>query len=250
MPGIRLHTSVARELANDLHSAPVDAERGAYYLGATTPDIRALTRIDREETHFFKLDDFEHQDGVRRLFERAPGLRDSAALNAATASFMAGYISHLVMDEDYITEIYRPMFGERSALSGDALADIMDKALQWDIERADCEDAAKMDEIRRALAEYAVELSLDFIDGEHLVKWRDVSLDILSQPMSAERFARFVGRRLGRDHLQDETNLARFVEEVPAILNRTWDHVGEGRVRDYLGRSRQRARAALKEYLG
>jgi hypothetical protein len=249
MPGIRLHMSVARDLANDLQSPAIDDERGAYYLGATTPDIRALTRRDREETHFFKLDDFGQQDGVHRLFEREPALRDSHALDGQTAAFMAGYISHLVMDEDYITEIYRPLFGERSALSGDELADIMDKALQWDIERADCEDGHKMDEIRRALAEAAVAVNIDFIAREDLWKWRDVSLDIISQPMTADRFARFVARRLGREHLHDERHMAQFITEVPAILGRTWEHVGQERVREYLGGASARARAAMKEYL-
>ena len=112
MPSLGLHLTAARSLAADLSSPQVEADRGAYYLGATTPDIRVLTKWDRARTHFFDLNDFDDQNGVHRLFEQAPGLRDVSAVDAPTAAFLAGYISHLVLDEDYITNVYRPLFGE------------------------------------------------------------------------------------------------------------------------------------------
>lgn len=249
MPGVRLHLTIARDLANELGSGVVDAARGAYYLGATTPDIRALTRWDRERTHFFSLDDFSEQSGVHRLFEQEPALRDAQALDAPTASFMAGYISHLVLDEDYICQIYRPMFGERSSLGGDAMADVMDKALQWDVERRDCRDASKIDEIRETLAEAAVELNVDFIARETLSQWRDISVDLIATPPSVERLVRFLGRRMPEFRFDDEEARARFTEEIPALLRRTWEHVGAERIQEYLHGARTRARTAMKEYL-
>jgi hypothetical protein len=246
MPGLRLHLTTARELASELGRA--SDSLGAYYLGATTPDIRAMTRWDRERTHFFRLDDFEHQSGVDRLFEEQPALRDAAALGPETAAFMAGYISHLVLDEDYITQIYRPLFGERSALRDDDLADVMDKILQWDVERADCEDAGKVDEIRMSLAEAAIEVDLDFIARDTLVQWRDVSVEVIAQPASIDRLVRFLARRLGKG-LEDEAEAARFAENVPALLERTWAHVGEERVREYLRDTKARARSTMRDYL-
>jgi hypothetical protein len=240
--------TVARGLAEELSSGVIDGDRGAYFLGATTPDIRVLTRWDRERTHFFSLDDFGEQSGVHRLFEREPALRDASALDAPTAAFMAGYISHLVLDEDYITQIYRPLFGERSELRDDTLADVMDKMLQWDIERAECERVGG-DDIRQALAECAVEVNVEFIGRETLVRWRDVSLDVMSQPHSIDRLVRFLGRRMPAFRLDDKERAARFSADVPALLRRTWEHVGEERVREYLEGTRNRARQAMKEYL-
>lgn len=248
MPGIRLHMTSARELALDLGLPAIDSERGAYYLGATAPDIRALTRWDRRVTHFFDLDDFAEQDGVHRLFEHAPALRDAASLDAQTAAFMAGYISHLVMDEDYITQIYRPLFGTNSELREDAMADVMDKSLQWDIERGEC-DEGKADEIRNALAETAAEVSVDFIARDTLAQWRDISIETIRAAPSVDRLVRFLGRRMPATRLDDDERAARFAEEVPALLQRCWEHVGEARVRDYLGSTKQRARTAIKEYL-
>jgi hypothetical protein len=249
MPGLRLHLTIARDLANELKSPLVDAERGAYYLGATTPDIRALTRGDRQDTHFFRLDEFGEQDGVHELFEKQPALRDASALEAPTAAFLAGYISHLVLDEDYICRIYRPLFGERSPLSGDAMADVMDKTLQWDIEREDCADTAKVDEIRAVLAETAVDVNVDFIARETLLQWRDISVDAIGSQPSVERLVRFLGRRLPEARFDDEASAARFAERIPALLQRTWEHVGAERVHEYLHDARRRARVAMKEYL-
>jgi len=249
MPGLRLHLTAARQLVLDMGAPLIEDNRGAFYLGATTPDIRALTRWDRERTHFFRLDDFQDQSGVHRLFEQEPALRDGRSLDAATAAFMAGYISHLVMDEDYICQIYRPLFGERSVLSGDTMADVMDKALQWDIERADPERETTAEEIRRALAETAVEMEVSFIGREMLEQWRDISVDVIAQPPTIERFVRFVGRRMPQVQFDDEAATARFAEEVPELLRRTWEHVGEERVREYLDGTKARARNAIREYL-
>jgi hypothetical protein len=249
MPGLRLHLTVARRLAAELDGSRIEADRGAYYLGATTPDIRVLTRWDRAKTHFFDLDDFGEQDGVHRLFEQAPVLRDASNLNGPSAAFMAGYISHLIMDEDYITQIYRPLFGERSALRDDDMANVMDKCLQWDVERADCEDQSVVIEIQTALAETAVEVNVEFIAQDTLRRWRDVSLDVLAQSPSVERLVRFLGRRMPAAGLDDESHAAKFAAEVPALLQRTWQHVGEERVREYLHDTKARALRTMKEYL-
>lgn len=249
MPSLGLHMTIARELACDLTSPAIDAERGAYYLGATTPDIRVLTRGDRSETHFFDLHDFEAQDGVERLFEREPSLRDAQMLAPATAAFTAGYISHLVMDQDYITLIYRPLFGERSPVAGDALADVMDKVLQWDVDRQARGDESKPDEIRRALMESAVDVNIGFIARETLLKWRDMSAEVIGTPASVERLVRFLGRRMPGLAFEDEASAATFAEGVPALLARTWEHVGDERIREYLDSTKNKARRAIREYL-
>jgi hypothetical protein len=249
MPPLGLHMTIARELACELRSPAVDAERGAYYLGATTPDIRVLTRWERERTHFFDLNEFEEQNGVHRLFEQEPELRDAAALNPATAAFMAGYISHLVMDESYICQIYRPVFGDRSSLGGDIMANLMDRVLQYEMDRRDREDADKVAEIKRALAESAVEVSVGFIARETLLEWRQVSVDVMGHPPTWERFNRMAGRHLAAAGIQGEERLAKFMEEVPVLLQTTIERVGDERIREYLDNAKAQARRMMKEYL-
>ena len=116
MPSLGLHLTVARSLASDLDSPLVEADRGAYYLGATTPDIRVLTKWDRAHTHFFDLECLDMQDSVAKMFDAYPGLRDQATIDAMTRAFMAGVITHLVLDELYIDTMYRDYFGARSSI--------------------------------------------------------------------------------------------------------------------------------------
>src|SRR3990172_4780260 len=234
MPPLGLHMTVARDLARELKQPAIEAERGAYYLGATTPDIRIITRWDRARTHFFDLNEFEQQNGVHRLFEQEPALLDVSSLNPATAAFVAGYISHLVMDERYICEIYRPVFGERSQLGGDVRANIMDRVLQFELDRRDREDGARVDEIRTALAESAVEVSVGFIARDQLLEWRKISVDVLSHPPTWDRFHRLAGRYLAAAGIEGDEQMQRFMDDVPALLDRTIECVGTERIREYL----------------
>jgi len=249
MPPLGLHMTIARELALQLRSPVIDAERGAYYLGATTPDIRVLTRWDRERTHFFNLDDFGEQQGVHRLFEQEPALRDASALNPATASFMAGYLSHLEMDESYICEIYRPSFGERSKLRDQMMANVMDRILQFELDRKDREDFEKVAEIQRAVAESAVEVSVGFIARDTLLEWRKITVEVLNHPPTWDRFSRIASRHLQAAGVEGEEQLERFMEGVPDLLDRTMAHVGEERVREYLHGAKSRALRTIREYL-
>ena len=116
MPALTVHTAIAKDVVDQIGASILDKQRGSLYLGATAPDIRVLTRWERERTHFFDLNEFEDQSGVESLFESYPALSSPSRLNEETASFVAGYITHLVMDELWITSIYRPFFGERSGL--------------------------------------------------------------------------------------------------------------------------------------
>ncbi len=248
MPLLGLHLTVARELAHELASPAIDADRGAFYLGATTPDIRVLTRWDREQTHFFSLSEFGEQDGVRGLFDSQPQVREAAVLDAPTAAFMAGYISHLVLDEDYICQVYRPLFGEQSSLRGDVTANLMDRLLQFELDRRDRDMPECVEEIRRALDETAVQVSIGFIARETLLEWRKISCDIIHNPPTWDRFRRIASHHLASAGIGDE-GLERFMGEVPSMLQRTLDHVGAERIEAYLQGTRSRARAAIEEYL-
>jgi hypothetical protein len=247
MPLLGVHMTVARELARELNAPAIDADRGAYYLGATTPDIRAMVRMDREWTHFFKLDEFGPQSGVHRLFEQQPALRDPSGLDPATVSFMAGYISHLEMDETYICEIYRPFFGAGSELGDDLMANVMDRLLLYHLDKQEREDAPALDEIGRALAETSADVAVDFIGRDTIREWRDLQMQIVSRPPS---FAKMLWRHLSAAGIEGEEAIAGFLEQhADELLRDTITRIGEDRIREYLSDSRARARRAIKEYL-
>jgi len=249
MPPAVLHMSVARTLADALVAADLEADRGAYYLGATAPDIRAITRWDRERTHFFNLADFGHQDSVKALFAAHPELADRANANASTAAFLAGYISHLVLDERWIQDVYRPLFGETSALSGSQRANSMDRVIQFELDRREREDRGLLEKMRKEILASALEVTVGFIDIEAIRRWREVNLDFLQAPPTWERFRNFASRHLRQYGIEDPEQVEAFMAEVPGLLEESLDHVGWERVQAYLDTARARALAAIREYL-
>jgi len=250
MPPLALHLGVARELAVALHNPTLEADLGAYYLGSTTPDIRVITRWERERTHFFDLNRGEHQDGVEALFETYPNLADAGCLNPSTVVFVAGYLSHLVMDETWIEYIYRPFFGVNSPLGGDVRANVMDRVLQYELDRRERSRKEVMEHVRQELAGTALEVYVGFIDRDTLDQWRQVSLDVAGHEPDWQRFRLIAGRHLREFGVGTPEAIDEFMEDVPQLLEETVRHVGWDQIESFLHRSRTRSLEVIREYLG
>jgi hypothetical protein len=249
MPPLGVHVSLARELHAELRHPAVGADMGAYYLGATSPDIRVITHWDRSDTHFFDFDNFDEQSSVASAFAAHPELSSAERLDPATVSFLCGYISHLEMDEAWIVDVYRPCFGERSPLKGDVLANLLDRVLQFELDRREREDSGCFETIRGDLLTSAVEVAIGFIDQDTLLRWRDVSADVLSHPPTWDRFGVIASRHLRSYGVESEEDVAHFLANIPDLLDQSVREVTPERLQSFRDRSRERALAAVREYL-
>ena len=126
---------LARDVAIDLAHEVLALNQGPFLLGATSPDIRVITKQDRLSTHFFDLSGPDHQDSVGGFFSQHGRFLEPDQLNAETLAWVCGYISHLVMDEQYITGMYRKFFARHEELGGAIRANVMDRLLQFDLDR-------------------------------------------------------------------------------------------------------------------
>src|SRR5947208_16811055 len=106
MPPLALHTALAKEIADRLNLAALDDERGSFYLGSTTPDIRVITHWERSRTHFFDLECFGEQSGVSALLEAYPLLTHPADMSPMKRAFTAVYLTHLVPSDTPISPVY------------------------------------------------------------------------------------------------------------------------------------------------
>ncbi|MEX2160011.1 MAG: zinc dependent phospholipase C family protein [Dehalococcoidia bacterium] len=247
MPPFTMHMTLARELASQIGHAALREHPGAYYLGATAPDIRAITGWDRSQTHFFTLDEFGDQRGVASLLEAHGELAERGRLRDDVLAFLLGYISHLEMDETWICDIYRPCFGEKSPLEGGLLANLLDRILQFELDRQGRCDAAAVDEIRRDLVRCAVDFSTPIVDQETLVRWRDVLVEILGRPLEWERFGK--SRHVKSYGVGSGDDLAKFLSNIPDMLDQSVREVTPERLAAFQEQSRRRAREAILEYL-
>lgn len=240
---------VARELAPKVLRGSVGEHAGAYYLGATTPDIRAMAKWDRAETHFFDLNCFEEQSGVARILEAHPRLACSSDINVETAAFVCGYMSHLEMDEAWIEEVFRPCFGEHSPLKGELLAGLLDRVLQFELDRASRQDAAALNEIRDSLTATAVDAIDCFIDCETLTSWRDMNAELIGSQPDWERFRSNVSRHLKSFGVESSADVAHLLDNIPDLVDQSIRQVTPERLGAFQERSRQRARSAIRAYL-
>jgi hypothetical protein len=250
VPPIFLHMAMARDIAAIVDSPVVDEYAGEFYFGATTPDIRVLTREDRSVTHYYDLAEMEHQDSVAGLFAAHPELADADALPPRTASFMAGYVTHLCLDQRYIDDVYRPYFGQRSALGGDLHANTMDRLLQFELDRQRREDAAGSAAIREALEGCSLELDVGFLSHEILEKWLQVAIEQTHHPPDWRRFRFQGGRHLPGVNLESDDALEEFLQRVPELLQQTIDHVSTAQVDAYVEQACESSAATIRRYLG
>ena len=250
MPPITLHMVLARQIAQELGCAGIDGSRGTYLLGATTPDIRVITRQDRFSTHYFDLNEMEHQDSVAAFFEENAQLFAPERLNEETRAFVAGYVSHLVMDEQYITGIYRPFFARHDELGGRVRANVMDRLLQFDLDRTYGSDPALKQSICGALACTVEGIETGFVDAATLDRWRLVTIDIAERSMDWERTRGMIANHLRHSGLEEGETLSSFLDSLPELLDETIAHITDAEIDAFVQRSTSAARAAVERYLG
>jgi len=240
---------LARQLAGFVSDESLESAEGAYLIGATSPDIRVITRQDRRETHFYDLDVHDHQDSVHAFLDTYRHLVDPAALNLETRAFVAGYISHLVFDEQYIDAIYRRFFARHDQLGGTIRANLMDRLLQFDLERSHREDSDMVQRIVEALACTVETIQCGFIDLETLERWRLVSLDVSQRAMDWDRMRQMTSNHLRRAGIAEEGELAVFLDSLPGLLDATIALVTSDEIDAFMRRSVDAAAHAVERYL-
>ena len=196
MPPICLHLGIAEEAIERLHHPVVDGSRGSYYLGSTAPDIRFFIGAGREETHFLPLESGEEESGVKLMFREHPELMKEADLNPPTKSFVAGYLSHLVTDEAWIHRIYRPFFGKTSPVGGNPMANLLDRVLQFELDRSERLNSKNMSTIRTELNGSANDVTVSFINASNLKRWSEFVFMATTRKPNWEHFRHFAEKYL------------------------------------------------------
>ena len=247
MPNLPTHIQLAISAADRLRHADLDSNLGYFYLGATSPDIRALTKRARSEYHFVELDFEGIGDGVEAMFAAYPELMEAGERDGPMRAFIAGYISHLMADESYIVKMFRPYFRDPGAFESPTMAKVWDRALQLDFDRSVWDDARRS--IARVDAD-AHNVHIRFLPQEDLLEWQKWVARVLEGGFSWERL-RFMARRISAG---DETHTAhdyadRFIESVDGSLQILYDHVPKSYVEEFKAEVVDTIVDSLKDYL-
>jgi hypothetical protein len=237
VPNLGTHVALAARWADGLgHDLPREWV-APYLLGATAPDMRAMTHGRREDTHFMGLDAQGMTAGVEGLFAAHPVLGNGSGVNEPTCAFLLGYCSHLVADQGWITSVFRPYFANARIFADFAEAKVLDRALQLEEERSQ-QEMVRASVARLQNAEMGVEVP--FVDAATLKAWREWVVRFLDREFTWERL-RFMSRRR-----QEDGDLAligdvaeRFLTSVPDGLAAITQRVPQSALNDYRTRSEE-----------
>ena len=248
MPNLPTHISLALQAASRVGHSVIDRHLGCFLLGSTSPDIRIMTKWKRDQTHFAPLT-FQHIGaGAQGLFLTHPDLGDSSKVSDPTKVFLCGYFTHLVSDETWIMEMYRPYFDGCHLFQDQVEANICDRALQLEMDRAAWDELGDREQVRTSLDGSESGVDIGFIDTETLGKWREWVTEFTTRDFTWERL-RFATRRMYQDTPEALETVEEFLQSVPDSLERIYDKIPEDRIAAYREKVVESSARLIKEYL-
>ncbi|MSQ11984.1 MAG: hypothetical protein EXR48_04745 [Dehalococcoidia bacterium] len=247
MPNLQAHIALALQWSEALPSSPARELLGTYLLGSTVPDIRAMTRALREDTHFMELDSSSMTAGIDGLLSAHPGLAEASRLNGPTVAFLLGYFSHLVADQGWVTTVYRPYFANPSLFPDQVESKVLDRALQLEQDRS-AQDAVQR--VMPLLADAEKDVIIGFIPQQLLEEWREWLQEFLARGFTWDRLRFLARRRQQQEHLEAAGQVAdRFLGSVDSGLARIAQRVPPESVRAYRERSARTFLRVSREFL-
>lgn len=247
MPNLAAHIELASLVADRLQRPALNGNLGYFLLGSTAPDIRAITKSDREDYHFAPLAFRSVGAGVHGMFAAHPELRTPSKQLTPTTAFMAGYMTHLLYDETWIVEMFRPYFGNRDVFDDEVEGKVLDRAVQLDLDRR----ARPL--VIRSLpnVEAATEcVDVPFLAADLLNRWRSWVLDFVGRDFSWERL-RFMASRVARgveSHPAHEV-AADFLNAMPESIDRLYRRVHIEDVSRFKDRAVETVSRSIEGYL-
>jgi hypothetical protein len=238
---------LALETAARLRHPTLDAHMGHYLLGSTSPDARSLARRRREEYHFAPLSFGSVGAGVRGLFDAHPQLLAAPNGRDPTRAFVAGYLSHLVMDEVWIIDVFRTCFGNSNVFHDEARGLVLDRAAQLELDRL----AEPAMEAALPLVAGATEgVAVGFIPAETLDEWRGWVMELVGRGFSWDRL-RFMARRIaaGDDSHPAHRVADEFLNGMPGSLDLLFGYVSRDGLQHFRERAVGSVLVAVGDYL-
>ncbi len=199
MPTPFQHLVYARDMLADIRlpetiRQAAHAHLGAFLLGNTAVDVQSLTGQPRFDTHFYHV----HGDSAVRagetLLATYPELANPARLDPTHAAFVSGYLAHLVWDECWLRDVFRPFYLESSLWPDRLTRNIHHNALRVLMDRQAEAALRGWPDLPSLLGGVQPDRWLPFVPPEALFRWRDWVANQLADPDAVETAQVFAGR--------------------------------------------------------
>jgi hypothetical protein len=196
MPTPIQHLALARDiLASDLPVAVrhrLEAHWEAHLLGHIAPDAQNKSGQRREDTHFFTMPPGMQPPAHEQMFATYPALARASGLEPAQAIFVAGYLSHLFLDELWIRQVFMPYFGPDARWGTFSERLLIHNVLRTWLDRQDL--SRLVGDENKILRQAHPDHWLPFLADSALVAWRDEIANQLSPGASVHTAEVFAAR--------------------------------------------------------
>ena len=169
-----------------------DRLRGAYFFGHIAPDVQVVSRQPREVTHFFALPPIHGQWATEKMLAAHPDLAGPEDLSPLRAAFLTGYLSHLLLDELWVRQVFYPIFGPQQTW-----AERRERLLLHNVLRAwlDRRDLPYLRDDMGQILRFAEPKSwLPFARDTDLDRWRDIVAEQLAPDAGIRTIEIFANR--------------------------------------------------------
>jgi hypothetical protein len=221
-----------------------DAAQPAFLLGAISPDARILSGLPREATHFFDIPPEDGRPASARLLDEWPALRCEAVADRRQAAYIAGYMTHLVMDQTWVEQVVMPGLFIDGVVWGFGhpnwrLYTILMTYLEH---RAEARlPGAALDRLKRAQPERW----LPFLDDQTLLRWRETIIRIVENGGAAR-----VSREFARTNGLAADEMAAIVGSEARMAEVAYPTIPRAQLLAFEDEVRGRSAGAVMDYLG
>ena len=249
MPLIYYHLSIASEAADKLGNPILLDNIECYLGGAISPDAHFVGNVSRVHTHFFDLDGDDAQSGPNLMFQQHPCFCDGSELAEGTRAFIVGYVCHLIVDDTWVTDIYRPFFGKDSPLGGNTPSNMLDRLLQYEADRRERLDKPRLAAIRERIKNWNADMDIGIVDNTALCNWRDFVWATTVRDVNYSDLRMFAQAFLvSRERVSLERAEA-FLKDMPDKIAWVVEYVGEDRLNAFRDKCIKRSVETAREYL-
>ena len=223
---------------------------GYALLGSVSPDLRVITKSDREDYHYFDLNLGVKGDGIRGFIKNAIDFNRLIKKNINTNNFIKGYFSHLIADENWTIDVFREIFMNKNIFPDFDEALFLDRALQIYLD-------IQINKHNIDLYKYLnqVDINLIFfpenINKKIINEWIQFLSDLNSKYGSNPwNRLNFMAQRLSKLHNSDKilTLCEDFMADITKGINNLLDRLPEITLENYIINTKNDINIMFKEY--
>ena len=252
MPNLPTHIYFALSSLDGIKVNFLNEQTQAYILGSTSPDIRAITKKNRSVYHFVELDFESVGEGIANLKSQYPKWENLSNCDDETKAFMMGYVSHLVLDETYITKVFRPYFMNKDIFPIISERLIWDRVFQLFLDIKYWDDQVKTNS--NLLRDYSVNIDVDFMLNEPVKEWKDLMLKLVSDSVFNWDRLTSMSKRIARRDNINESDLAKVIERFLVNpqegINNIMEKLPDNLVSDFENNSNENINSFVNEFIG